>query len=774
MTERKAALDLSCLALTKAVQLLNSTNHGTILSYRQLRYIKEEAGLQVAARNDITKIDLLKLARRVFSDKKQKQSKIDSKEAKKIRDIGYRRQQTLDKQEIGLPPPRANPENWELACFDFQYLCETYKADAFDLKWSPDHLKVFELCGDAIDNALMYALAMPRGSGKTAIFESLVEWVILTGRKKFALLVAATGTKADELMVEIKTSFNTNEKLQADFSPELHGIVALEDEARRCGGQRCGGKKTGVKWFSDKIVMPAIDGSKCSGSVIVTSGILGAINGLKHTTIDGRVIRPDIALVDDPQTLDSALSLVKSKKRIDVLHQSIRGLAGPKRGITMVMACTKMYENDLACQIMDAKKYPQWTTHTFKMMLSFPSNMQRWDEYWNIRSGIGKSNKDKALDFYRKHRAEMDTGAKMYWNDRFREDEKEISGIQHMMNLYYENSHVFWSEYQNEPQSEGTNIFRLAQRPHVESLCVDELAGTIPNNAMLVVAHIDIHKNIHYGTASALTQDGTMRKCWHGTFPNQGRLHFEQRIPPNPIPDNENDAPIINELVTAIQFFANARWTKPNGVRLPTTVITIDFRWKPEYTLSAMANSGFGAICIPYMGMPVNPDQCPIKEYTVKPGDSKGDYWYLTTNNEYLVPIIKVDVNAMKEQFHSKLLLESGKVGSVSFNGGLPQGADSRAWNAMLIEHLFSKDPVFKEGKRTLRTKLMWVDKLGKPDDHYFDCLVANLTMGDVYGCKSAAPAKHNAKAVIAQKNITNQTDNYRAGGNVRYNTHYY
>jgi hypothetical protein len=427
-----------------------------------------------------------------------------------------------------------------------------------------------------------------------------------------------------------------------------------------------------------------------------------------------------------------------------------------------------MYENDLACQIMDEKKYPQWTHHTFKMLLSFPENMPLWDDYWNIRTGAAKS-KEKAVNFYKKHRVEMDKGAKMYWEDRYREDENEVSGIQHMMNLYYENSHVFWSEYQNEPQGEGKNIFRTASRGQVETLCVEEPEGSIPNSAMLVVAHIDIHKNIHYGTASAFSQDGTMRKCWHGTFPRQGRLHFEQRIPPVPIPDNENDAPIINELVNAIRFFANARWAKPNGVKLPTTVITIDFRWKAEYTLSAMSNSGYGQMCIPYMGMPVNPDQTPLKEYTVRPGDSKGDYWYLTTNNEYLVPIIKVDVNAMKEQLHTKLLIESNKVGSVSFDGGPPKSTSSLNWNSMFIEHLFSKDPVFREGKRTMRTKLMWVDKLGKPDDHYFDCLVANLTMGDVYGCRSVAVVKHNVQPVSVLQNTNNSS-----AGRVRYNTSFY
>ena len=658
-------------------------------------------------------------------------------------DRNKRRQQTADKQEIGPPPKRKNSARWKRACNDFRCFCENYKKEAFDLKWAADHLQVFELCKHAIDEALMYALAMPRGSGKTAIFEALVEWVILSGRKQFALLVAATGTKADELMVKIKTSFTQNAKLQGDFAPELYGIVALDNEARRCDGQKCNGAKTGVKWLKNRIVMPTVPGSLCGGAVIVTAGILGAINGLQHTKFDGRIVRPDIALIDDPQTLDSAISPIKSKKRIDVLHQSIRGLAGPKRGISIVLACTKMYENDLACQILDGKKYPQWTAHVFKMLLEWPKEMKLWDEYWNIRIGPGDA-KRNATRFYQKNRVPMDEGARMYWPDRFREDEREVSGIQHMMNLYYENSHVFWSEYQNEPQGEGTNIFRMAPRAHVDDLCVDNFEGTIPDTTYIVVAHIDIHQNIHYGTAAAFARDSTMRKCWHGTFPHQGRLYFEQSRPPVAIERREGDAPVIDELTKAIRFLARAKWTKSNGVNLPTTIITIDFRWMPQYTLSAMANSGYGAMCMPYMGMPISPDQKPLKEYMLRsPSDTKGDFWYLDTDNEYLVPLIKVDVNAMKERLHSKLLIDSGKIGSVSFCGGPPQTASSINWNSMLIDHLFSKEPAFREGKRTLRTKLQFIDKDGRPDDHYFDCLVANLTMADVYGCRVINRPQH-------------------------------
>jgi len=197
---RKKTFDFSCLPLTDAVQLINSTPHGEVVTYRQLRYLKEEAGLRVAARQDVARIDLLKLAKYIFTDREKIKPKVNAQENRQTRARNYQREKTADKQDIGPPPDRSNEEDWERACSDFQFFCKTYKPDAFDLDWAPDHLKVIELCKEAMGKALMYALAMPRGSGKSEIFQALVEWGILTGRKQFAVLIAATGKMADELM----------------------------------------------------------------------------------------------------------------------------------------------------------------------------------------------------------------------------------------------------------------------------------------------------------------------------------------------------------------------------------------------------------------------------------------------------------------------------------------------------------------------------------------------------------------------------------------------
>lgn len=660
-------------------------------------------------------------------------------EKKRLRARERRRQETADNQEVGLPPKRKSVARWKKACRSFKYFCETYFRDSkdpdsvFSLKWSTDHLEVIEWIEKAVRGSLQYLLVMPRGSGKSALLEIGILWAILTGQRRFGVLVAATKPKALAIIQEIKTFLLNNEKLIADFAPELYAIVKLDDEARKCKGQKCQGKKTGVQWKADRIVFPTVPGSLASGSVLSVSGMSGAIEGQKHVPVGGtKMIRPDIVLVDDPQTRASAESATQTSKRLNFINAGIKGLGGPKKGVSVLMAATIMFPNDLTSQLLDRKKYPSWRGKVYHAVRKFPKDLTPWDDYNDIRI---KDGTEQAMRFYIKHRSKMDECFETYWPGRFLPEKDEISNVQHLMNLFYDDQKTFWSEYQNQPQNEGTNLFRMASREHVESLCVDDVQGMIPDATQVVVAHIDIHQNIHFGIVSAIAADGTMQKCWHGTFPDQGRVTFRQAKPPRPIPSNEDDGPMIDELSNAIRFFAQSRWRKHNGVALPTTVITIDMRWKPECTLAAMSNSGFGAMCLPYMGMPISPDQKPIKEYKVYPGDSKGDYWYLSTNNDYMVPIIKVDVNAMKERLHSKLLIDPGKVGSISLGGAPPQKMSSLDWNSMLIDHLFSKEPAFREGKKTTRVKLVFIDKPGKPDDHYFDGFVANLTMGDAYQC---------------------------------------
>src|SRR6185436_19282947 len=102
-----------------------------------------------------------------------------------------------------------------------------------------------------------------------------------------------------------------------------------EGESRRCSGQRYYGRLTYIGWAADEIVMPAIPGSRCSGAIIRVSGLTGNIRGAMFVRPDGSSIRPTLAIIDDPQTDQSARSLTQVHERLAIVNGAINGLAGP-------------------------------------------------------------------------------------------------------------------------------------------------------------------------------------------------------------------------------------------------------------------------------------------------------------------------------------------------------------------------------------------------------------------------------------------------------------
>ena len=99
------------------------------------------------------------------------------------------------------------------------------------------------------------------------------------------------------------------------------------------------------------------------------------------------------------------------------------------------MPCTVIRPSDLADQILDRDKYPQWQGERTKMMYSFPFNEALWSKYAQLRGESFKNDGDgsEATEFYRKNRAAMDHGAVIAWPQRHNSD--ELSAIQHAMNL---------------------------------------------------------------------------------------------------------------------------------------------------------------------------------------------------------------------------------------------------------------------------------------------------------------------------------------------------
>src|SRR5690606_1242524 len=224
----------------------------------------------------------------------------------------------------------------------------------------------------------------------------------------------------------------------------------LERITNRQKGQKHRGEPTRIDWASDRIVLPTIAGSKASGVVISCSGMKGSdIRGQNYARPDGQVVRPQLVLVDDPQTTETAWPPSQSQRREAILAGDVLGMAGPGKKIAGQMACTVIRPGDMADRLLDREKHQEWQGERTKMVYAFPTNEKLWAKYAEIRADSLRNDGDgsEATEFYRANREAMDAGAIIAWPQRYNAD--ELSAIQHAMNLKFRDEAAFFAEYQN-------------------------------------------------------------------------------------------------------------------------------------------------------------------------------------------------------------------------------------------------------------------------------------------------------------------------------------
>lgn len=93
----------------------------------------------------------------------------ESYERKKDSALIRSRQKVAEGREIGPLPPVADQERKRRAFESLRYFAETYFPHIFTLAWSHNHLTAIERIEKSIRTGGKFALAMPRGEGKTSM-----------------------------------------------------------------------------------------------------------------------------------------------------------------------------------------------------------------------------------------------------------------------------------------------------------------------------------------------------------------------------------------------------------------------------------------------------------------------------------------------------------------------------------------------------------------------------------------------------------------------------
>jgi len=636
-----------------------------------------------------------------------------------------------------------DPARKEACRLDLKLYLETYHREIFELEWSPDHERIIKKIQTAVLIGGLQAIAMPRGSGKSAILSRAVLWAVLYGHHKFAVLVCANQTKAGEALEELELELETNEQLAGDFPEICYPIQCLERIVSRQRGQTCDGRSTYLTWTGSRRVLPTIEGSAASGAVLLVAGIHEAIRGAKFFHPQSRrIVRPSLALIDDPQTDESAKSDDQCESLEKIITAGILGMAGPDKSFAALGAFTVIEPGDVADRILNREEHPEWRGERIKLLESFPKRMDLWAEYYEIfrrclaATDDGEDSNDAAkifapaTRFYAQRREEMDEGAKVSWESR--KLPHHLSALQNAMHLFFRNELAFWSEYQNDPRTDVDDEEDFLEAQEIAAKLSGYERLVVPKGCEFLTAFIDCHKRILFWKIYAWRPNFDGFCIDYGTYPAQKHPRFTSRRA-SPTLQSVLAAEGKNVGAEAALFAGLERtaaslfkpYKREDGAELHLNVLGIDGGWNTVTVEEYCRTSKFAGRVLPTIGMKRGPNQMPVNLFRKKPHEVKGDSWILTKREESPVRRLKFDTYIWKTFFHRRLATAKGDPGSLSFFGR------GRTRHEFLARHLTSE---FRKKVKGDYEVDVWENRPGETENHWFDCGVGNAMLASTCG----------------------------------------
>ena len=728
------AIDIRNLRPSELCQLMNSTPLGEVLPLHHLNRQRTAAGFRLG---NGKRIDLLRYAGWLAEARHhapKTTAKADPYETLKDRARARNAALSLAGRDIGELPTVVDPDRKQRSATDCRYFCEAYFPQTFNLPWSDDHLKVIDKIEEAVLRGGLFAMAMPRGSGKTTICECACIWAVLHGHREFVCLIGSDEGHALDMLDSIKMELEGNDLLLEDYPEVVYPIRALEGIANRCSGQLYEGKRTHISWTAKEIVLPTMADSKASGAAIRVAGITGRIRGMKFKRPDGQTVRPSLVVLDDPQTDESARSTSQCANRESILAGAVLGLAGPGKKISGIMPCTVIHPGDMADNILDRDKHPEWNGERTRMVYSFPTNEKLWQEYADLRAD-GLRNGDggrKATEFYRKRQTEMDAGAVIAWPARFNPD--EVSAIQHAMNLKLQDENAFFAEYQNEPlPMQNSDGYQLSAAEIAEKVNGLE-RGLVPTSCTRLTMFIDVQQNLLYHLVVAWEPDFTGYIIDYGAYPDQQLSYFTLRTARRTLSQVSRNAGLEGSILAGLKALTEdylaREWQTEQGGVLKIDRCLVDANWgtSTDVVYQFCRQSRHGQVLNPSHGRFVGASSRPFGDYTRKPGDLIGINWRVPApKGRRAVRHVVYDTNFWKSFVHTRFTVAHGDRGALTLFGKEPRS------HRLLSEHLTAEYRIQTEGRG--RTVDEWKIRAGQSDNHWLDCLVGCAVGASMCGC---------------------------------------
>lgn len=663
-------------------------------------------------------------------------------EARKERERQRQAEQSREGRDIADGMPAIKEAAIRKKCDNsLKAFCLEVFAEKFTKDFSPDHLTAISKMENSIIGGMLFALSMPRGSGKTTLIVCAVIWAIVTGRCRYVAVIGPTKKHAKNMLRTIKTAFEHNDRLYELYPEACYPVRRLGRMNNRARGQLFAGEHTFIEWSKEQLVLAFIPKAKCAGAKIEIGGMTGSIRGMQHESPSGETLRPDLVVIDDPQTKRSAKSETQCDDRLETIQGDILGLAGPGESIAGFLLCTVIRKGDVADQLLDVEEYPDWQGERFQLVYEWPDDDAQalWDEYAILRADDmrqGKKELPTATAYYKKHRRKMDRGSRVGWSDRYDASKGEISALQHAYNLLLRDEDAFWCEYQNDPRDPEEDLDLLT----VEQLMAKHSGhrrGIVPPMADTLTAFVDIQgKCLYWCVVAWRSEDFSGWVVDYGSWPDQKMTHFRlagvRRTLAKAYPRAGLEGRIKAGLEDCLTYLATRVFSGPGGAEHRIRRIGVDIAWGVvnETAAEVCKTHKHAALVIGCYGKGIKARHAPMAAWSKVAGERRGVRNIIRQSKGGGRHLL-TDVNYWKSFIHNRFCTASGDKGSLYLPKPKPR---MKTEHKMLAEHLRAE--VRKHVVTDERRCDEWEEKSNRPDNHLFDCVVHCAVLASIEGVK--------------------------------------
>ncbi len=680
-------------------------------------------------------------------------------ERKRIRNGERGRVQSAEERDIAPMPAVANPKRRAKAKKSLKYLCTAYLAKRFYRKFGVPQEEVIAEFERIVKSGGVVAIAMPRGSGKSALAIAAVLWAVLCHGHRFVMLIAANEKMAKQLLDSVAQELLSNELLLADFPEFVYPVVRTAGINQR--RPLFGGKAVKVVVTKSEIVLAHIDGH-CQGAVIRCAGLLsGNLRGQTYTMPNGDFLRPSLFMADDPQTRKSAKSPRESENREAILAGDVLGMAGPGEKLSGLVPCTVIREGDMADRILDQRLNPHYHGMRYKMVegLAADKDLKAWWDYKPVYEE-GERRKDggtAARAHFRQHRDAISKGLKAYWPARFLKG--EVDAIHHALNKWCNNREAFHAECQNDP---GAALMADDNTPSMAGLFekFTRLArGVLPIWTRRVIADIDVQKEVLFWKVLAIGDGFRAAIVDYGTYPDQGPGYFTIKDLRHKLSHHFAGAGKTGGMEAIIWWGLDQlipklmrSWHREDGHEMRLERLPIDTGWgeSTDFLYEYCRRSPFASILLPTKGVGIKAGERPMTEWKPKDNEPRpGLHWVLSTEpTKRAVWLFRYDTNWWKTFTCHRAATPPGP-------GSLWLFGNDASEHRLLFDHCRAETPVFTRGK----DRIVWSFTCPPGvDNHWYDNLVGALAVASLQGTalseahQPAPPQRWDAASIAAAR----------------------